>query len=526
MVRRDPLRYFRVEARELLEGLNQGVLELERGKGDAQTVQQLLRLAHTLKGAARVVHQAGLADLAHRLEDVLRPSEGLGVEALAFESLAVLLREMGRSVDALGGKGPETPTGDPGSAPVAEISSGTADRLPREDPLFSAAVSGAVARQDTVRLEMADLDALLNRLREAGTCLDVCAQWTEDLQRARRLAQVLASGASATAQDGARELAACLESVDRQGDVLERARRELAEAHEQAVHLRLQPASALFDYLERVTRDAARSLGRRVRFEADGGAQRLDAAVLASLQEALQHLVRNAVVHGIEEPSERIAKGKPAEGLVRLNLERRAGFLRVVVEDDGRGIQAGKVGQEAFKRGMLTQIQADGLDSRTAVRLLLKGGLSTAADLSELSGRGLGLDASRAQAERLGGNLDLRDRPGGGTEAEWIVPDSLASFETLALESQGRPALVPFAAVRELFVLDPGALVQGPEGDVVARPQGLFPYLALASLLNVPENLVRRPSLGLLLRCAGGEAVLGVDRVQGLRGSVVQPQPE
>jgi two-component system chemotaxis sensor kinase CheA len=525
---RDPFRYFRVEARELLEGLNQGVLDLERGGRTEDTVKRLLRLAHTLKGASRVVRLPDLADMAHRVEEALQ-SPGADPEAAAatIDVLSGLLHSIAQGLDGLD-KAPQAPVpaGDaPAHAPTSKEAPGTA---PKAEPGAASTVEHEISRPDTVRLEIAELDAVLDGLRETGGRLAALRSQTDGLKRARRLARELAAGAAEEGRAGTQELNVWLERFDRQAMAsLDQAERDLAQTHDKAGRLRLLPATVLLDFLERVARDASRALGRRIRFESEGGEQRLDAAVLAALQEASQHLVRNAVVHGIEDASERGAAGKDPIGLLRVRLLRRGANLFLSCSDDGRGIRQEEVRRVAVARGLLSQAEAGALDDEAAVGLLLKGGISTAETVSELSGRGVGLDTVRAVVERLRGRLDLRSRPGRGTEVEIQVPASLVGFETLAVEAGGRAALIPFQAVRRVLRLEARDFARSPEGDTVLLPEGGLPYLALRPLLaGVEPGSGRFAASGVVVKSGAGDAVLGVDRIVGIRESVVQPMPE
>ncbi|HTB22550.1 MAG TPA: response regulator [bacterium] len=514
MAPRDPFRYFRVEARELLDGLNQGVLELERGGAPGEAIKRLLRLAHTLKGASRVVRLPELADLAHRVEEVLQsPSADSGIPVAGLAALSGFLRAIAQGLDGLDAPEGAPPDSVPKAAPEAPLDNTAAREAPRPD---------------TVRLEIAELDSVLNGLREAGGRLAALKSQTSGLKRARRLARDLAVEGPAEGRAGAHELNAWLEGFDRRAlATLDQAERDLAQAHDKAARLRLLPATLLFDFLERVARDAARVLDRQIRFVSEGADQRLDAAVLAALQDALQHVVRNAVVHGLEDAAGRRAAGKDVRGLVRIRLIRRGENLFLACSDDGRGIRHDEVRRVAVSRGLLSKAQAEALDEQAAVALLLKGGISTAKSVSELSGRGVGLDAARAVVERMRGRLDIRSTPGQGTEVELQVPGSLVSFETLAVEAGGRQALIPFQSVRRALRLDPKDIARSPEGDTVLLPQGGLPYLALRPLLAASETESGRlPGAGVVVWSGAGEAVLGVDRIVGIRESVVQPMPE
>jgi two-component system chemotaxis sensor kinase CheA len=321
------------------------------------------------------------------------------------------------------------------------------------------------------------------------------------------------------------ELDSWLERFDRQALAgLEQAERELVQTHEKAGRLRLLPASALFDYLGRTCRDAAVALGKSVRFEASGGEQRLDGPVLAALQEALQHVVRNAVAHGIEAPAGRQAAGKAAQGSVHLSVQRRAGRILFTCADDGQGIDVAAVRRAAQAAGKLPAMAPDPLSLEAAQNLLLRGGLSTSSQVTELAGRGLGLDVLRVTVERLKGQLTLRNRPGLGLEVELSVPATLATFPALAVECGGLAALIPFDAIHSALSLQSLAFSRGPEGDSVLIEGQLLPFAPLAACLGLESPL--RGRAGVVLQGAGALVALGVDRILGVREAVVLPLPD
>jgi two-component system chemotaxis sensor kinase CheA len=505
---RDPYRYFRVEARELLEAMQRGALDLEKGAPPADTVAGLLRQAHTLKGAARVVRLAALADLAHQVETLLEPFRSGGADPAVA---GPLLRLLDAVQAGLAGLAPPAPGGA---------------AAPQGGPDAPAAPAAVDRRLETVRLEVAELDGVLEGLREAGGRLGELRGQAAGLGQARAWARSLAQagqGEHERLRSTALDLEAWLERFDRSAThALEQAGRELETAQQRAGAMRLLPASALFAFLERACRDAADALGKRVRFESEGGEQRLDAPVLSALQEALQHTVRNAVVHGLEEPARRAAAGKPEEGRVQVALRLEAGRAVFTCVDDGRGLDTAAVAKAARERGRLDQKAA--LDDGQAAALLLQGGLSTAERVTELSGRGLGMDVLREAVERLKGSVRLDSRPGAGLAVSVSVPASLSTYPALAVQSNGRSALIPFAAVRAARIPALQDYARGPDGESVLVDGQALPLLPLQACFSAGP--VPRPRAVVLLEGAGGRAALGVDRVLGVREAVVLPLPE
>src|SRR5579859_1307945 len=349
---KDRYKYFRIEARELLEGLNQGVLELERGSRGKDLVGRILRLAHTLKGASRVVKQPGIAELAHSIEEVFTAyrEKPEGVSQESINQVLGLLDKAAGQVAVL-----DVPV-------VAEGAGETPEPVAEE---FS----------ETVRVEIEEADRLLEGVSEAAVQITALRREAGSIERARQLAgslldtltlrpgiEVNGTGlvpASMKARELAEELRSHLERLDRGlMSGIDQVGAEFAQVSDAANRLRLLPASTVFASLERAVRDAAQSLQKNVLFESFGGDSRLDTHVLAALRDALLHVVRNAVAHGIESRPERIAAGKSIQGRVELRVERRGNNASFICRDDGRGIDVDAVRRVAVRRGLVAPSNA------------------------------------------------------------------------------------------------------------------------------------------------------------------------
>jgi len=512
---KDPYRYFRIEARELLEQMGQGLLELERGAGDAQTVLRLLRLAHTLKGAARVVRQREIADDAHAFEDLLTPLRDSPAVAPreAIDALLALLDRMSAGAAAL------TP------APEAEAPANA--RLPPEPALI------------TVRTDMAEMDGLLEGISQTYAHMTTLRRNQEAVERARELAGLLAdhlslrrgraqpAAAASPSLPLAEELRTLLGGLGRGlADSVDQIDRELRQVRDAAEQLRLVPASAMFAALERTARDAAQALGKRVRFEGRGASVRLEAEVLGSVQPALLQLVRNAVAHGIEPEHERIAARKPPEGCVTIDVARHGRQVVFSCTDDGAGVDLAAVRRSAQRKGWLASA-SDELDAQALLQLLLRGGLSTATVVNEVAGRGIGLDVVRDTADRLGGEVTVQTTKGHGTTLRLEVPLSIALLEALLVEAAGMVAAIPLDAVRRTLRHGAHEIARTAQGDSMVHDQQALPYLSLSRLLQ-PTAPMRAGRFGsaVIVEGAGALAAIGVDRVLGTASVVLRPLPE
>lgn len=264
-----------------------------------------------------------------------------------------------------------------------------------------------------------------------------------------------------------------------------------------------------------------------VAFEATGGAVRLDAQVMGAVRDALVHVVRNAVAHGIEPAAERLRRGKAATGRIALQVERRGGRVAFACRDDGAGIDLAAVREAAVRKGLLRPEAAAALDVRGATELLLAGrGLSTSRGVNDVAGRGVGLDAARAVAARLEGRLELASSPGHGTVVELTVPVSLSAISALLVESAGATLAIPLDAVRETFFLPRAGVVRAGAGLAVSHGGMVLPFAELAAALGRPAGAGRRGHLGAVVVESGGRrAALGADRLLGVADVVLRPLP-
>lgn len=500
---RDPYRYFRVEAHDLIAGLVEGVMRLERERA-GQDLERLLRMAHTLKGAARVVRQAAIGDLAHKLEDLLgahredraplAPGDASAMLALLDHAQALLARLDGAPTEV---------------APTASPPQPTATVAPEPGP---APEQGAWSRVET-----AGLADVVRSVAEATLASGRLSRRLETTPVAR-LARHLEAGLSA-ADDGVSALAkALIAEVD---NLLRTATSEasglagkLASLEGAARELVLMPAQLVFAPLERAVRDAATTMGREVTFEARGGEIKVESKVMAAAREALLHVVRNAIAHGIEPPMARLAAGKPAAGRVTVSVTRRSGRVRFEVRDDGRGLDLPAIARTAVARGLLSPDAASSLDAAGAAELLLARAFSTRGHTDQLAGRGLGLDAAREAARSVGGSLAMT--PGApGLIVTLDLPVSRSAFSCLVVEAAGQKVAVPMDAVVRALPVQHDSLVRGAGRLELYIDGTALPFAPLSHLLGAPGR--GDGAFSLLIEAERTRACLGVERLLGQR---------
>ena len=550
---KDPYKYYRIEARELLDGITQGVLAIEKGAADGVLVQKLLRLAHTLKGASRVVKLSETAERAHRIEDLLGPfREGGAAPREVTEEVLKLVDGMSRELDGIGG----------GASPAAVAAAPAADTpaprdgfgetigrerrpasLSSEKPAARVRSEGATAgdeRFQSVRVDIAEMDAVLEGVAQMGVQLAALRKPADEVEHARMLLADLANSLTARVTDRDRvaalararalteQLVGMVERAGRVlGSVLDRSEAELRQVRDRANLLRLLPASTVFAKLERAVRDVAALQGKAIAFVTVGGEQRLDGHMLAPLSDALLHVVRNAADHGIETDQERIIAGKATEGRIELAVERRGQRVVFRASDDGRGLNVDVIRAALLKAGKIAASEAAALDLDGAIKLLLQGGVSTAARVTEISGRGLGMSILQETATRLKGELAIRSTPGRGTTIELAVPASLTAQSSLVVEAGGIPSSLPLDAVRRTLRVALAEIARAPRGRSIVYEGQAIPFVPLAELFGVTgeDDAERSGWTTVVVEARNGSAAIGVDRLVGQADVVARPLP-
>ncbi|TPG46245.1 chemotaxis protein CheA [Rhodanobacter glycinis] len=352
------------------------------------------------------------------------PSASSGIDDDEFEAL----------LDALHGKG-----GQPAAAPVAAPATAMAS-APESAPA-AAVARHAVPVENTVRVDTARLDVLVNH---AGELV---------LVRNRLL--------SLAARDGSEALVTAAGELDRIADELQTA----------VMGMRMQPVGRLFQRFPRIVRDLARQLGKDVELVLEGEGTDLDRSLVEALADPLIHLLRNALDHGVEMPAERELGGKPRKGRICLSASQRGERIVISVSDDGRGMDPEVLRRKAVEKGVIDAVQAARLTESECYELIFRPGFSTAATVSDISGRGVGMDVVKTRVAELGGTLQVHSRWGHGSELELTVPLTLAVLRVLMVRVEARLLALPLSNVEEVFELIDGQ-DRLLDGRLVAQHRG------------------------------------------------------
>lgn len=504
----ETFKYFKIEGVELLETLYSKLLALETGKDTAAAVAELRRAAHSLKGAARLVELFRLGDMAHSLEDELNALE-VGCGPIAKDLVTRLIAR----VDELS----------------AAFESATKGELPNEAPEESPAhVAGrdapSLAHLSTSysRVEIATLDELSRTSAEIVQLAGRSKEWPKAVERLLRTIRPLVKELSCDSERQSMSVAlrSAFEDLSTLRTTMDR---ELGAFPAIADNLRstalaakLSSVDEIVTRLEKIARDTGTELEREVHFRVEGRHLKVDRVVLQKLFEPLSHLVRNAVFHGIEPATVREQRGKPAAGTVTIRFERSVDKFRVVVEDDGGGLDAERIRTAA--RSSEHAVSGD------AQSLIWEPGVSTAGGLSQLAGRGVGLDVVRRAVEELQGNVTVESVPSEYCRFCLTVPGSLDIVQAFVVRQNGHEYLVPIEQVTKTAVLERSEIMEHLGINVVVDEGVPVPCVFLQSAIRESDALVPQASYTVLfLRSPDRRFAVIIDALVGQQRLVVRP---
>jgi two-component system chemotaxis sensor kinase CheA len=564
---------FLVESHENLDQLDTDLLALEQDPTSRELLGSVFRTIHTIKGTSGFL-------AFHRLEQITHVGEGLlsrlrdgRIQLTDARSTAMLqmvdavrfllagIEQTGLEPEAdhselktlLEGLLDDAETGSEASAVAAEVMNDSAQQGIQSstsndtEQLMAFATSSRVPAIGEVLIDagLASREAVeLARLQQG-------------MGDDRRIGEILVDhgGVSATAVTGALQAQEARRSVvessvrvdvelldtlmrmvgelvlsrnqlvseldDQKDTALARSAQRLSlvtsELQEQVMKTRMQPVDTVWSKLPRVVRDLSRQLGRQVRLEMEGRETELDRSVLEAIKDPLTHLVRNAIDHGIETPADRVAAGKPAEGLLMLRAYHEAGQVHLEIVDDGAGIDPEVIKAKAAERGLASVAALERMSQREVIQLIFLPGFSTAGKVTNVSGRGVGMDVVKTRIEGIGGSVDVMSSKGSGSTFRLTIPLTLAIIPALTIGCAGRRYAVPQVSVLELVRLSGEHARGGIEhisGAPVYRLRG-----ALLPLVQLDEQLGLVP-VGTSI---GGGDVAGAD---GRGGFIVVLQAE
>jgi two-component system chemotaxis sensor kinase CheA len=504
----DLTKEFLAESREGLDRMDRCLTQLETQPGDRELLSEIFRSVHTIKGTTGFLGFGRLEMLAHSGENLLGALRDGELEANpdVIDGLLQLMDGLRRILELIERLGHEGDRSDDQDLELIELmrnlkQHGHAGERAIDPGLVSApAAVNQSAADKTLRIDVEVLDRMVNLVGELVLTRN----------------QILQCRAGSSTLP---ELARRLDCVT-------------ADLRETVMQARMQPVGVLFGKFPRMVRDLARSCGKQVRIELRGESTGLDKTLIEAIKDPLIHALRNAIDHGIERPEQRLAAGKPAEGLVMMRAWHQSGFVLVEISDDGAGISARRVLAKALERGLLTEEQAAHLTLLETQELIFMPGFSTAAEVSHISGRGVGMDVVRANVEKAGGTVELESLEGCGTTLRLRVPLTLAIVPALVVSSGGHTFCLPQSALLELVYVttaEAGSCIERiGDTELYRLRERLLPMIWLDTLLGLEHGRTGRCKNGFylaVLEADGCHFGLVVDELMNPEEIVVKPIP-
>jgi two-component system chemotaxis sensor kinase CheA len=570
----DLLQDFLVEAGELLAGVDNKLVDLEQSPDDHTLLNEIFRGFHTIKGGAGFLNATELVTLCHLTENLfdrlrnkqmsLTPeimdvimSATAGVRTMfdtleggmqpgpADPAVIAALRQVlagnspatakpavsnpavtAQAQSPLPANGPDwntmfqaiaaapatpvpvaaPPPGlpasqDPAAQPEQVIAAAIGRRATDKPgaPAPAGRRDNEKARDTSIRVDTTRLDQVLNLSGEIGLTKN----------RLNALRSDILNGHTDT------ETLHALDQAVSQLDLL------VSDMQNAVMKTRMQPVGRLFQKYPRIARDLARSLGKDVELVLVGEDTEIDKTMIEDLGDPIIHLIRNAVDHGVESSEERRAAGKPEKSHVRLEARQEGDHIVILINDDGRGMNAEKLRNKALEKGLITVEQANAMDERQSFDLVMLPGFSTKDVASDVSGRGVGMDVVKTNIQKLKGSIDIRSAPGRGSTFVISLPLTLAILPVLLVQLGGQPFAVPLTMVREIIPIDTSEIQEiGGRATMVVRGE-VMPMYPLNHLLGWPTE--RPPSFGVLMQGLDQSSfILAIDGFLGREDAVVK----
>jgi two-component system chemotaxis sensor kinase CheA len=532
---------FLIETAENLEQLDGDLITLEKSPGDDKAVTRIFRTLHTIKGSCAFLGLPKLQGIAHAGEDllsklrereltlsspiisgllalvdtirkILANIEGTGTEGNdEFQDLINRLRCLTAGKPVAEGKELEV-TRQGASTTVSAQCSATAEFRP------PAASDTPVAPIHPGEVEQSTGDGLSPSAYDSTVRISV-----ELLDKIMNISSELVLSRNQILQHSGRIVDPAFQSSCRLLNL------NTTELQEHVMKTRMQPISNVWQRFPRLVRDVCQAKGKKVRLDQAGNETELDRTLLEAIRDPLTHLVRNAIDHGIEPPERRRALGKPEEGYVRLRAYHEGGQVNVEISDDGGGIDPERVKQRALEQRLVTAEQANRMGPQSLVGLIFLPGFSTAASVTTLSGRGVGMDVVRTNVEKIGGSVDVQSVVGQGTTVRIRIPLTLAIIKVLVVTSAGDRYAIPQVSIVKLIRAE-GAkarrAIQRIHDVLVYRYQDrLLPLVNLNQMLKL-EPAIRKEGDAInivVLQAADRQFGLVVDRINDTQEIVVKP---
>ncbi|CUS77309.1 two-component system, chemotaxis family, sensor kinase CheA [Candidatus Kryptonium thompsonii] len=471
---------FIVETKELLEKLDNDLVELEKRPEDLEILNAIFRYVHTIKGTSSFIGFEQMSELAHRFEDVLNKlrkgelkvrSDIMDVMLEAHDLLKVLLSKLEKK--------DLTPIEiENVILKLEKIARGEVinrdEEATVEGEKFSTVNDGADVLQKvgskvidkTIRIDVERLDELINLVGEL-------------VLGRNRLMQIISGVVEKFEGEAAtRELI----------DTVSQIEYLTSELQTVVMRARMLPIARVFNKFPRMVRDLAREMNKKVELLIYGEETEVDKSVIEYIYDPLVHIIRNAIDHGIESPEERIKVGKPEKGKIILKAEHEGNYIVITVEDDGRGIDPDKIRKRAIEKNLITEQEAMSISDKDILNFIFIPGFSTASKVTNVSGRGVGLDVVKANIMKLNGIIDLQSTPGVGTKFILKLPLTLAIIQGLLVGVAGEIFIIPLSSVVEVVRVKPDQVHSIKGREIIRLRDSILPLVRLEEIFNLKSN--------------------------------------
>ncbi|MFB6203622.1 MAG: chemotaxis protein CheA [Candidatus Nanohaloarchaea archaeon] len=481
------------EANDMLDNMNESMLDFEES-GDEEALNELFRSAHTLKGSSRTMEFEKIAELSHSMEDVFNALQEGDIEPddelfdLLFNSIDTL-----EEMVEYAGENVEEPDRD-----ISDLLENLehAQKGEELEEMSSDSVAESPEEFEEIQRVQVDIERLDKIMNSLGELMIV-------EKRLRKLLTPFESD----------DVESAMNTLKRLGEDIQ---------HE-ASQARMIPASQVFDRFPRAVRDIASDMDKQVNFEIEGEDLRLDRTILDEIGEPILHMIRNAVDHGIESPEEREDKGKDPEGSIKLSAERKGNEVIIAVEDDGRGINPRDVRDKAVEKGVIDEEEKKELSREETLDLLFQPSFSTTDEVTQVSGRGVGLNVVKKTAEKLQGTYDIETELDHGTTIKMQVPLSLAIVRCFLVQVGNQRFGIPINNIIKAVSLGKEDIKSLEEEEVFVFQEEEIPLIMLEDRFDVADAGRDRDQINAVVVQKGNErAGLVVDRITNVQDLVIK----
>ena len=497
------------EARSHLSAFSELIVQLENSPDDSAAINELFRHAHSMKGMAATMGYDHIVGIAHLMEDLL--SRIRSDEFQLFPALSDLLLEGGDTLSRL-------VSGIESGSDAVENTADLLGRLTAFDPSAAAHshLNPDMPRQAAETLQ--ETTAVPHQFRQADSfksirikteTLDHLVNITGELITNRyRLAETIRLADATGCQEPLHQLTALLRAL-----------------RDEVFKARMLPFSFIAERFPRLVRDVARKQGKEAHFQLEGKEIELDRSILEEIAEPIVHILRNAVDHGLEGADERVMAGKPFSGTITLSVRRDKDHVEIIIADDGRGMDVERLKSKAVEKGLMTSAQAVQMPPEEAYQLICKPGFSTATTVTDISGRGVGMDAVREAVHTLGGVLTIQSQRGRGSRFIMRLPITVSIINALIVQCGPFELAFPLSVVKKTLEVKPSKIQEEDGHSMVILEDSRLQLLSLRHALRLPETTAAEGALLPIVVCDIGNTLLAfsVDHISGQQEIFVRP---